>query len=508
MKKRIKLLSMLLAGTLAMSCLTGCGDSKGGNNKDGKSATDIEISYWHSGLDIKWLDALVKGFNEKYPEYNAYYNATASDASAVAAFGMEDTDTVDLYLVNKQYDTTYLEPLNNVLDATVEGESKSIKEKFSEAYLASEEKDGKYYTLTYGGGLIGFVYSKPLFEEAGIKQLPRTTDELAVVCGTFLDNNIKPLCHYKVSGQYRMLNEVWFAQYEGIDNYYDFYNNPSKERMTTKDGRYEVLKVHEKINTPENVLQGSNTDSHVSMQTKFLSGKCAMMVTGSWLSSEMSNSDKIDDFAMMKTPVISSIINKLSTVKSEPELRKLITAIDNVTDGVEEENVYINGDAYMVDGKTVSAADWEYVKTARNSLSSSYATQSAYIPTYSNAKDGAKEFLKYMYSDEGYKLYLDALHIQMPLSLSEGEIDTSSWNQFEQNQAELFEKSERLVASSIMSKNRLFTDGGAHSFADYEFVNLMCSNNESDRISADDAWSAIVAKINDKYDNDWMMNIK
>ncbi len=506
--KKMKLVSLILASALVVGCLAGCGTKEGNGSEGGKSAKDIEISYWHSGLDIEWLDAIVKGFNEKYPEYNAYYNATASDAAAAAAFGMEDTDTVDLYFVNKKYDTTYLEPLNEVLDTTVEGESKSIKEKFSQAYLAAEEKDGKYYTLTYGGGLIGFVYSKSLFEQVGITQLPRTTDELALVCGTLSDNGIKPLCHYKTSGQYRMLNEVWFAQYEGIENYYDFYNNPSKDRMTKNDGRYEVLKVHEKINTSENVLQGSNSDSHISMQTKFLEGKCAMMATGSWLSSEMSNSDKIDNFAMMKMPVISSITDKLSTVKSEPELRKLITAIDNVTDGTESEDTYKDGKNYKVEGKSVSAADWEYVKAARNSLSSSYASQSCYIPNYSNAKEGAKEFLKYLYSDEGYKLYLDTLHIQMPLSLSEGEIDTTSWNAFEQNQAQLFESSEYLVASAIMNKHRLFTDGGAHSFADYEFVNLMCSNNEADRISADDAWNAIVAKINDKYDNDWMLNIK
>lgn len=504
MKKR--LLAMVLVGALTLGLLVGCGkksDSEGGN-----SGTDVEISYWRAGLGGEWLDALVKAFNEKHPEYNVYYKETADYEAANAAFGLEDVDTVDLYLAAKEYDTKYLEPLNDVLDTTIEGESKSIKEKFDASYLAQEELDGNYYNLTYGGGIMGFVYSKSLFEEAGIKQLPRTTDELAVVCATLSDNDITPLCHFKTNGYYWYLCDTWFAQYNGVDSYYDFYTNPSKDKMTAQDGRYKVLQAMEKIIKPEYTLQGSNSDEHITMQTKFLEGECGMMYTGSWLASEMSGSDGVDNFAMMKTPVISSIVDKLETVKTEPELRKVIAAIDNVTDGVETIDTYKQGDGYVVEGKQVSSADWDTVKAARNTMAANYAGETAYIPTYSNAQEGAKEFLKFMYSDEGYQMYLDILHVKMPLSLSTSEIDTSKWTSFELNQAELLEKTEYSITSDIISKHRLFTDGGAHAFADHEFVNLFCSHSEADRINAKEAWNAIVALINDNYDKTWMVNIK
>lgn len=495
---------------LVVGCMTGCGGN--GAKQGGNNATDIEIAYQNAGLGREWLDAVVEKFNEKYPQYNVYVNASASTKSLLAAYGMEDIDTVDLYAVVRQYDTTYLEPLDDVLNATVEGESKSIKEKFNPTYLAMEEKDGSYYSLTCGGGLVGFVYNKKIFEDAGITQLPRTSNEVALVCTTLSDQNITPLCHFFASGYgyYGMIENIWFAQYEGLDYVMDLYQEPSLEKMQRKDGRYEVYKAMERLITPKNILAGSNSTEHITMQTKFLEGQCAMMVTGSWLSSEMKHVGKIEDFAMMKSPVISAITDKLSTVKSETDLRKVITAIDNVTDGIEPEDTYKKGDSYKVDDLTVSAEDWAYVRKARNMMSPTYSGTTCYIPNYSNAKEGAKEFLKFLYSDEGYKIYTETLRLKMPLQLSEGEIDTSNWNSFEKNQAELLDTTEGMFSDYMMSKHPIYINSAAHPFARdaYVYINLMSSQNETDRVSGDEAWEAMQKIIEERYENEWMLNVK
>lgn len=509
MKKAKRLVALLLAGVLTAGCLAGCGGKGKESSKAGKSASDVEISFWLSGLGSAWLTEMIEAFEEKHPEYNVYFNETASYASATAAYGLKDTDTVDLYMACKMYDTTYMEPLNDVLETTVEGESKSIKEKFNATYLTQEEYNGNYYTLTYGGGIAGFIYNKNLFKQAGVTQVPRTTDELAVACGTLKDKGITPLCHYKVSGYYYMMDEVWFAQYNGRDYYLDFHQNPTKEKMLTDDGRYEAVKVHEKLNTPNYTLEGSNTGTHISMQTKFLEGQCAMMLTGSWLSTEMSShTDKLDDFAMMKTPVISAIKDKLTTIKNDAQLRKLITAIDNVTAGTESIDTYKDGDNYLVEGMNVSAADWDYVKAARNTAPSTYAGATAFIPNYSNAKEGAKEFLKFMYSDEGYQIYLKNCHSVMPFELSEGKVDTTGWNEFEKQQLEFFEQTEHIACDAIMSRDRIFVDGGAGTFAGYEYISLMCSNSEADRINAKQAWDKMKLIIEENYEKTWLNNVK
>lgn len=503
-----KVVALALVGLLAIGGLTGCGaktDGKG--NGKGKGSKNIEISILRNGSGTVWLDALIEAFEKKYPEYNVEYNSSVSGEVVTASFGLEDIDTVDLYMAGKVYDSKYLEPLNDVLDYTVAGESKSIKEKFLDFYLKQVEVDGKYYQLNYAGSQVGYVYNKDLFKKAGITQTPRTTDELILTCGILYDNGITPLCHYKTVGYYYLVDEVWFSQYNGYDNYYDFYQNPTKEKFLTEDGRYEAIKVHEKITTPNYTLAGSNSESHIQMQTMFLEGECAMMVNGSWLSNEMGGGDKLDIFTMMKTPVISSITDKLTTVKNDVLLRKLITAIDNVSDGIESVDVYKDGENYLVDGNVISAADWDYVKIARNSIAETSCTGGAYIPTYSDAKEGAKDFLRFMYSDEGIKCIQENYHVPMPIQLSEGEIDTSNWNQFELEQLNLQKTAERFVSSGMSCNHRLFIDGGATSFVVYDYINRMCSNNESGRVNAKETWDEIVKSVNENYDV-WLGNIK
>ena len=517
MKKRSRLLTLVMTVVLVIGCLVGCGGKTGGD-KTGKDkdvvanpdAQEIQISYWNSGLGTDWLDAVVKAFNEKHPEYYVRYDATSAYSAAAAAFGLEDVDTVDLYMAVKEYDTKYLEPLNDVLDTVVEGESKSIKDKFKTYYLEQEELNGKYYNLTYGGGVIGFVYNTKLFKEAGIEQAPRTTDELSLVCSMLTDSNITPLCHFKPTGYYNWMAEVWFSQYEGLNAYYNFYKNPSKELMLKRDGRYKTLQAMEKIVTPEYVLTGSNSDTHTSVQTKFLAGKAAIMLNGSWLCNEMGNTEAINDFVTMKTPVISSITDKLTSVKTDKDLREVISAIDAVTDSTKKEDEYKDGSNYKIGSLTVSAEDWDYVRTARNTTPQNFSAQTCFIPSYSDAKDGAKEFLKFLYSDEGYKIYTDILHIQLPLEMDNSSIDTSSWNNFLQNQADLMDTTEYVATKNLMSAHDLFTHGNACAFGEnYRgYVNLLCSNSEADRIDAGEAWDYIVNLVNDKYEKSWMKDIE
>ena len=509
-KRRI---AMILASVLCVTCVGGCGTKEGGRSN---SATEIEIAYWNSGLGSKWLDNMIEAFETKYPEYHVTYTASASDSGVLASFRNEETDTVDLYMVNKQYDTKYLEPIDDVLDGKAEGESKTIREKIDASYLAMENAaDGKVYQLTYGGGVNGFVYNKKLFKEAGIDIVPRTTNELASVCNILQSKNITPLCHFKNGGYWELMNEAWFVQYDGMDYYLNtFYacrdengNSPSKSVFTKKDGRYEVMKACEKILTPNYVLQGSNTSDHVTIQTEFLNGRAAMMINGSWLANEMASLKSVEDFGVMNTPVLSSITDKLTSVKKDSELREVISAIDSVVSGEKKEEEYQDNDNYKVGNLQVTKADWEYVRRARYTVPSNLAGETMFIPSYSNAKEGAKKFMEYMYSDEGYKVYTDSLHVTLPITLDKGTLDISSWSDFEKEMYQLTATAEQTATSYIMSKHPIFYEGGASSFARLSFVSRFCSNNSADRLSASEAWDEMLKIIDNDYDNNWMANI-
>lgn len=520
MRKFKKTVAVLLTTGMIFS-LAGCGGSGKANQTGGKhnGGKEVEISYWNSGLGTDYLDAMIKAFNEKQSDWYVYYKATADVASVTSTYLLDDVSTVDLYMSNTIYDTSKMAPLDDVLESTADGDSKPLKEKFHPSYLDAEKaEDGHYYSLTWGGGAMGIVYNKNVFEKAGIKELPRTTDELAVVCHELLQKGITPLTHCKgdTSGNYWIyLADVWQAQYDGIDYFRDnFYgckdekgNSPSKDVLLKKDGRYQVLKAMEKFITPEYVLAGSNSQDHITMQTLFLNQDIGMMANGAWLSNEMASTGNIDHYGVMKTPVISSITDKLDTVKGDTALRKLISAIDAVTDKTADISEYKSGDNYVIDGKKVSAKDWDYVKAARNAVGNQYSAQTCFIPSYSDAIDGAKEFLKFYFSDEGYKIFTDKLHVTLPMTPSNGEVDKTDWNVFEMEMDTIFQNAETLVCRYSRTMADIFVNGGATPYPDCDFVSLFCSINASDRMTADEAWDFIYNKVDTNY-GDWVANMK
>lgn len=514
-----KLTALSLAAIMTLS-LAGCGgsgdDDKNVQHNGGK---EVEISYWNSGMGTDYLDAMCKTFNEKQSDWCVHYKASASSKAVTSTYPLADVDTTDLYMSGQLHDTSQMATLDDVLDSTADGDTKTIREKFDASHLESEvDADGHYYSLTWGGGAIAFIYNEALFEKAGIKETPRTTDELAVVCDMLLEDGTTPLTHYMADDgttYWEYMEEVWQAQYDGYDYYKNsFYackddagNSPSKDLLTKKDGRYHVLKAMEKFITPEYVLPGSNSQDHITMQTKFLNQDIGMMVNGSWVANEMAGTGSMDDYGVMKTPVISSITDKLTTVKSDTLLRKLVSAIDAVEAGTADISQYQSGDGYVVDGKEISAADWDYVKAARGMVAVNYPQQTCFIPSYSDAVEGAKEFLKFYYSDEGQKIFMDHLHYSLPLKLSEGEVDRSSWNGFEVAMDDVFQNAGTSISRYMKSRHDIFIHGGARPYASYNFVTYFCASNAADRVTADEAWDEIVKKIDGNYTS-WLANIE
>ena len=510
-----KLIAILLTIVMTMSCLVGCGNGGKSTSKgDGKT---IQVKYWQAGLGEGWLDKIIEGFEKKYPEYDIVLEKTASSSAINSGLGKPELDETDLYLNVKTYNTEgYLEPLDDVLEYQVKGEATTIGEKFDPTYLQLEKSsDGHYYNLTYGGGMVGIYYNQKLFKKAGIKTVPRTTDELALACDTLFSEDIVPFCHFKPVGYWEdYMALAFFAQYDGLDYLTNRYfactdekgNSPSLDVFTEKNGRYQALKVLESLVTPEYTLTGSNTYDHVTIQTMLINESAAMMVNGTWLTSEMSSVGGVDDFAMMRTPVVSAIRDKLTTVATDIELRNLVTAIDSVIDGEKTEADYKQGENFVIDGKEVSAADWAYVKAARNTMALNATGNSAYIPNYSDNIEGAKEFLKYLYSDEGYTIYANALQQTMPLSLSEGELDTSGWTKLAQQQEKIMNTTEQFVSMYNASAHDIFTKGGARWLSIYTYCDRFCSSNVSDRISAEEAWKSVTTYAKESY-NAWLEDI-
>ena len=479
-------------------CITGCsGQNRTTKDKEvsDKSAKVIQIKKWDSGISTDVLNKLIQGFEKKHPQYRVEVESSPSSTELVRNLGLSDIDDTDLYFCVKDYNADgYLEPLNDIVDSKAEGDSKTIREKLNQDYIKMEtSKDGNIYNLTYRGSIVGIFYNKDIFEEQEIKQLPRTTKELLTVCDTLYSANVPAFSTFEGYWEDSM-SQAFFVQYDGLDYVLNkFYGcvdeageSPSLNVFTKKDGRYEAMKVIASVLTPEY----TNT-----------TGEGAMEITGTWCRS--------DEYFLMRTPVVSSIVDKLTTVKTEAQLRKIISAIDSVTDEEKDIASYREGENYLVDGITVSASDWSYIQAARNTMASNDTGNSAYIPNYSDNIQGAKEFLRYMYSDEGYTIYANAIEEVFPMSLSKGELDKSEWSEQAQQKAHIYETTEQIISIYNASAHDIFKYGGATWKGDIRiFSDKFHVNDSNTRWTAEDAWQHMLQYANTNYESAWIASIQ
>ena len=510
--KKIIALGLIMIMTLS---LTACGGKKTGG-KGSNGGKEVEIAYWHAGLGIDWLEEMVKVFNESQSDWNVTFRESAIKDSLTSALGMEDIDTTDLYIAGQTYDTEFMEPLEDILDSTAEGDKMTIREKMNPNYLTTARAaDGKVYTLSAGSSLYGIVYNRKLFEKAGIDTLPRTSDELAVACDKLLENNITPWAIFGTWAYWDFFVEAWQAQYDGYDYYMNNYHactdinggSPSKDVLTKQDGRWAVLRAMEKLITPDYVPDGAAAEDHITMQTKFLNTDIGMMVNGNWLTKEMSEVGSTENFGLMKTPVISEIIEKLTTISDDETLRAVVDAIDEVNEDESKLDTYKSGDGYIVDGVQISEIDWNYVKDARTTSAVGFST--AFVPKYSTEKEGAKEFLKFLCSDKGMEIYLDHTHISMPLEFSDGrEYDTSDWNSLERESDEVLRNTVYYATNTMLNRHPIFGVGGASSYVGVSVPAMMYTKNPADRMTAEDVWTEMMRILEMKYETDWLFNIK
>ena len=500
MKKLTRLALTLLAVITCFSSFTACGKTKAPN-----TATDIQIYLWESGYGTEFMKEIVAGFNAKQDVYKATLE-TEQDASVIInTLSLGTSNTYDLYftmLNTNQYNKDFI-ALDSVLDYTAEGESKSIREKYYDYALNGvKNADGTTNFLTYGNGWCGIVYNKDVID-GGNYTLPRTSKELADLTATIANDitdkkfpGVKaPWLFYNDkynNGYLDYLTFVWEAQYDGLDYYYNTLLalkdekgvTPSKEVFLREDGRLKALTALEGVIAPETVHDAHTDTIFTNVQTLYLNGEAVFMVNGSWLMNESTGSKT--NFGMMKTPVISSIVEKLEdTSMSDRTLSAIVKEID---DGATSSD-------------KCSQADFDRIKSARNLLYNNTSEQYVFIPEYSNAKEGSIEFLKYFYSDEGLLKFMNATGLANSAKLDdESKFDVNKlddWHKIQVNFA-----NNLTALTDAKNKSSVFLNSSINQFAGVTYGQDLCNQNKNDRKSAEQLWKAIQTTINNSW-KDW-----
>lgn len=497
MKKSMKrAIAMALCLIVCFGLCACSGKEKVSNDKN-----TIQISYVNTGFGMEWLNNAVAKFEAKYPEYNVVVEPCYDSATFLNTIKLGgENNTIDLYLtmLSTEDYNSYLEPLDDVLNYTWAGEGSSIRDKINPNLLQTlTATDKNTYMMSYGGGMISLAYNASIID--GVKyEVPNTTDELVKLTMRLSADGKTPFTTFQYGGYWPYLYKVWIAQYQGLDYYNDellsfLDENGQPDKTLVMDdnketGRYQVLKLMEKLLAYQYTTPESWGGKFTAQQTKFLNGSAAMMPNGTWLFNEMRNAVNNDfNFGFMRYPVLSDMVDNLESVKTDKALSALVAAVDAAA-SVEE--VPLSGNGY-----TATKADVERVWEARHLFATFNDENVAVIPNYSNAKDGAKLFLQFLYSDELIHDYSNIVHMSFCATPTDKEVDTSSWNKWEKD---VYELQSSAIPMTKYERKTPFAKQ-IEFFANIDMWTKFSAQNAADRMSADQFW----AQMKKVYEENW-----
>lgn len=459
MNKKIKKLALTMATVMSfstVSALGACTPTKTPDTED-----HLEIFLYKAGYGYEWLEEMIDAFQAKNPNITvsydgdtlmAYETTIASDKNTIDLF-IEGGDVSNLVRkggeVLKGYDCV-VEPLDDLFASDL-GNGQTFEDKMMDYHLPAKI-NGHYYQVPWTTGNNGIIYNKTKFDELGVS-VPRTTNEMLTLCDTLVGEGETPFVFSAATGYWMSLLNIWYYQYEGTQGVSNFYNGITEDNKLSRDiflqqGRLEALETLESLIGRDKGYTHTSVNSlnFTQAQAQLILGNGLMQANGEWFESEMKSVQEEDtndfEFRMMRTPIISSIIDKLSTVNDEATLLRVIDYIDG-------KEVDVTGIS-TADIERVREARFYGVKNGRNNM---------FIPVYSKAKTLAKEFIKFMASDEAYKIYVKHSEgNQLPFEY-DLENDAELWNGLSNFQKENYKFKQQMITMDRVANTSLATAG-------------------------------------------------
>ncbi len=340
MKKKI--FAAMLCVAIAATSLVGCGSS-GNSGKDTANSSEknsdgekVELTIWETSRNKDdWYTSMEKKFLEEHPNItlnkvvkegdpgNEFYQAVASGTAP-------DLVNCSFTMMDSYITSGILEPLNQYTDEWEEWGN------FTKEYVDMFTKDGKIYGVPNQVAPMLFGYNKALFEEAGIKEPPKTWDE-ALEDAKKINNPDN-----QVAGYATLAAEwtEWFFQYyvwQAGGDLTKENEDGTAELTFTDPAVIKAAEYYQKLKS-ENVLQSDLTLKFSDLVTNFGLGKIGMMpFAGDWVSEAITKGIDPDDIGLCLPPAGPS--------------GKQTTAI--------------GGDCWVINAKADQAkkdAAWEYIK--------------------------------------------------------------------------------------------------------------------------------------------------
>lgn len=440
MKKHIakRTIALVFAALMAVGGLAGCNREKQTGLEEFKNRPKkVSVIYNANAYGKEWITQIAKEYMTKHnTDTYIHLDQTVKPTEEFSKV-QNDSASADLYLFDQHLQDleNNVEKLDDVWNSYAIGEenvtgAKLIKDKLSPLLKSwKDPRDVRSISIPYSQGTTyGFVYNKTVLDAAFPNgyTLPRTTDELFEMGDTLKAVDLAGIDEkqdiYLMSCSYADTNEnlrysqdLWFTQIIGYEKaiqygegrYYDTTTSTyvfDEEKPTIfeiyKSELQDFYNIVYKLTNAEN---GYVHKDAASMNYIYAGGaeagagfkanksKTVFKVDGPYFESEskmflesLKSRGEEQTMGMMHFPVASAIINRLATISDEETLREVISYVDGETTSKPE---------------GVSDADIAEVRQARG-LTPMFLGGGMVIPKTSANKDGAKDFIRYICSDE------------------------------------------------------------------------------------------------------------
>lgn len=343
MKKGLILSFLLVFAMMLSACGGGNSTSSSeseGAKEQGKEKLEI-FSWWTGAGEEDGLKALIKLFEEKYPdipvENAAVAGGAGTNAKAVLASRMQGNDPPATFQVHGGAELNdswvaagKMESLNELY------QEQGWMDKFPEELIRMVSKDGHIYSVPvniHRGNVLW--YNKKVFEENGL-QPPKTFDEFFKVADQLKAKGITPLA----LGD----KEPWTATHIFETVLLGVLGPEGYQKLWAKEISFDDPKVKEAAEIFKKMLSYINED-HSSRNWQDASqlvgnGEAAMNIMGDWAKGYFVNDLKLkvnEDFGYAPTPntegnfvVITDTFGLPKGVKNPDDVKKFLSVLGSV----------------------------------------------------------------------------------------------------------------------------------------------------------------------------------
>lgn len=318
MKKKVvrKLMALALVSAMATSMLAGCGSSDDSGKDSGKDAdkgseeTVLKVAAFEGGNGTQIWEDIAKAFEESHDGVKVELEMSPElDKDLTKAIQNGDVPDVVYYNLGQPSGFTETMLKEEAIADISDVFDDELKDKMLDGILdgtdAQPYGDGKIYLAPIFYTPTGFWYNATLVGEGKQYEIPTTWDEFFAL-GEQAKKDEHALFTFPTTGYFDATIYAMLAQAGGLD----FYNDALKydaNTWTSDEGKKvldTVAKLVGKDYTQEDTVSNANADGGFKInQQNVIDGKALFMPNGNWVIGEMAASTPEDyEWGMMGVP--------------------------------------------------------------------------------------------------------------------------------------------------------------------------------------------------------------